>query len=56
MKEFNKANILAFIDEQRTSTKIVKGMAKRKKAEYHFEGWLQMLDILEHNINAIWPD
>lgn len=56
MKEFNKANILALIDEKRMQAKFAKDMAKRKKDEYRYNGWNEMCDILEHNINAIWPD
>lgn len=55
-KQFNKENILSLIYEKRILAKFAKDSARSKKEKFHYEGWIEMLDILECKINNIWKD
>lgn len=56
MSEFNKENILSLIYEKRILAKFANDTAKSKKEKLRYEGWIEMLDILECKINNIWKD
>lgn len=55
-KQFNKENILSLIYEKRILAKFAKDSARSKKEKLRYEGWVEMLDILECKINNIWKD
>lgn len=56
MIEFNKENILSLIYEKRILAKFANDTEKSKKKKLRYEGWIEMLDILECKINNIWKD